>query len=257
MKQGERNEKGYSEKAAERGEPSYVWRDGQKRRLALIQKYAGERIHGIILENGCGLGAYLSRLTPDSGFAVGLEIEFERAKSAKQAAVSEKSDLVNSCGEFLPFKDNSFDMILSNEVIEHVNNDFFCIQEMVRCLKPGGRILLFCPNRGYPFETHGIYRKGKYYFGNKLFVNYLPRKLRDKLAPHVNVYTKHDLAERFTGLNVRFIEQTVIFGGYDNIIARSGGFGRFLRSFLQGLEKTPLRALGLSHFWVIEKENKS
>ncbi len=29
------------------------------------------------------------------------------------------------------------------------------INEIIRVLKPGGRLVLFVPNRGYPFETHG------------------------------------------------------------------------------------------------------
>jgi hypothetical protein len=120
-------------------------------------------------------------------------------------------------------------------------------------LKVGGRAIIFCPNRWYPVETHGIFLKGKYYFGNKLFVNYLPRFLRDKLAPHVNVYTKKDLAKLFDGLPVKFIERTIIFGAYDNIIARFGFAGKILRTILQFLEKTPLKILGISHFWVVEK----
>jgi len=142
---------------------------------------------------------------------------------------------------------------LSHEVIEHVTDDKRAVCEMVRSLKPGGRIILFCPNRGYPFETHGIYWRGKYYFGNKPFVNYLPRSWRDKLAPHVRVYSKHDLEKLFTGLPVKFIEQTIIFGAYDNIIARFGAIGKILRFVLQFLENTPLKWLGLSHFWVVEK----
>ncbi len=61
--------------------------------------------------------------------------------------------------------------------------------------------MLFCPNRGYPFETHGIYWRGKYKFGNIPLVNYLPRSLRDKLAPHVQIYTRRDLKKdlRVTG----------------------------------------------------------
>jgi SAM-dependent methyltransferase len=152
-----------------------------------------------------------------------------------------------------PLPSSTFDLILSHEVIEHVQDDRAAICEMVRVLRPGGRIVLFCPNRGYPFETHGIYWNGRYKFGNIPLVNYLPRRWRDKLAPHVRVYSKRDIEKLFDGLPVRFIERTVIFGAYDNIIARFGPLGKFLRTILQWLEKTPLRGLGLSHFWVVEK----
>ncbi|NMB88775.1 MAG: class I SAM-dependent methyltransferase, partial [Chloroflexi bacterium] len=57
----------------------------------------------------------------------------------------------------------------------------------------------------------------------------------------------------FDGLPVKIIRRTVIFGAYDNLIARFGPLGRLLRALLQWLEKTPLRFLGLSHFWVVEK----
>jgi hypothetical protein len=53
---------------------------------------------------------------------------------------------------------------------------------------------------------------------------------------------------------VTFIERTVVFGAYDNLIARFGRLGKFLRALRQFLERTPLRGLGLSHFWVIEKK---
>jgi hypothetical protein len=57
----------------------------------------------------------------------------------------------------------------------------------------------------------------------------------------------------FTGLPVRFVERTVIFGAYDNIITRWPTFGRVLRGILHGIEKTPARVFGLSHFWIVEK----
>ena len=236
-------------KAALRGEPSYVWRDGQQRRLEMILKFAGERIHKNVFENGCGVGMYMKKMSEAGANVTGLEYDFERARDAK--TVSEK--IVNAAGEFLPLPSLTFDLILSHEVIEHVQNDRSAIVEMMRVLKAGGRAVIFCPNRWYPFETHGIFWNGKYYFGNKLFINYLPRGLRDKLAPHVNVYTKKDLSKLFEGLPVKFIERTIIFGAYDNIIARFGFFGKFLRGVLQFLESTPLKIFGLSHFWVVEK----
>ena len=244
-------------KAALRGEPSYVWRAGQQRRLDRIVRAAGERIKGYILENGCGVGMYVEHLSPYGGTVIGLEYDFERAAEARRNS----PHIINAAGESLPLPSGTFDLILSHEVIEHVQDDRAAICEMVRALrspdpalgKPGGRIVLFCPNRGYPFETHGMYWKGKYYFGNKLFINYLPHALRNKLAPHVRVYSRKDLQKLFDGLPIKFIERTILFGAYDNIIARFGKLGEVLRSFLQFLEKTPLKIFGLSHFWVIER----
>ena len=237
------------EKAALRGEPSYVWREGQQRRLEMILSAAGKRIEGRVLENGCGVGMYVEHLLPYGGKVIGLEYDFERAAEAG----THSPDVINAAGESPPFPSNAFDLILSHEVLEHVQDDAQAVREMVRVLRPGGRIVLFVPNRGYPFETHGIYWKGKYYFGNKLFVNYLPRNWRDKLAPHVRVYTKRNLEKLFDGLPVKFIQRKVIFGAYDNLIARFGALGKVLRMALQFLEKTPLKGLGLSHFWVVEK----
>jgi SAM-dependent methyltransferase len=237
------------EKAALRGEPSYVWRSGQERRLRMIEAAAGERLKGRILENGCGVGIYLERLSPNSQLAVGLEFDLQRAQEAHI-----KSPLVlNAAGENLPLADESFDFMLSHEVLEHVQDDRRCVEEMVRVLAPSGRIAVFVPNRGYPFETHGIYWRGEYHFGNIPLVNYLPRRYRDRLAPHVRVYSKKDMKRLFSDLPVRIVEQQIIFGAYDNIIARWPAFGKSVRGILQDLENSPLQVLGLSHFWVLEK----
>lgn len=238
-----------SPQAAERGEPSYVWRAGQQRRLDMIQAAAGERIRGSVLENGCGIGLYLEHLASFGGQVFGLEFDLERAHKARLQG----HQIVGGAGECLPFPADSFDLILSNEVIEHVADDRKTVQEMVRALKPGGRIILFGPNRWYPFETHGIFWRGEYRFGNIPLVNYLPARFRDQLAPHVRAYTRKALTALFEGLPVKFIKRRVIFGGYDNIIHRMPRLGRWIRSILYLVEKTPLQAVGLSHFWVIEK----
>jgi SAM-dependent methyltransferase len=237
------------QKAALRGEPSYVWRAGQQRRLNMIADAAGSRLGGFVLENGCGVGMYVQKLSGFGGRVIGLEYDLERAAEAGASS----NEIINAAGEFIPLPASAFDLILSHEVLEHVQDDRAAVCEMIRVLKPGGRAVIFCPNRGYPFETHGVFWKGKYYFGNKLFINYLPRTLRDKLAPHVKVYSTNDMKKLFNGLNVKFIERTIIFGAYDNIIARFGAAGNFLRAVLQFLENTPLKGLGLSHFWVVEK----
>lgn len=237
------------EKAALRGNPSFVWRAGQERRLNMIREAAGERLRGRVFVDGCGVGMYLGRLAEEACQAVGLDIELERTFDANQLA----EQVVCGAGENLPFPSSTFDLVLSHEVLEHVQDDRQAIREIVRLLRPGGRLVLFVPNRGYPFETHGIYWNGKYKFGNIPLVNYLPRAWRDRLAPHVRVYSRGDLQRLFEGLPVKPIRQTIIFGAYDNIIARKPALGRVLKTVLQALESTPLRVFGLSHYWIIEK----
>jgi SAM-dependent methyltransferase len=236
-------------KAAQCGEPSYVWRAGQARRLAMILESAGDRLHGRVLENGCGIGMYVEHLAEYCAAITGLEYDYERASEARQR--SER--IVNAAGENLPFTENNFSLILSHEVLEHVQDDGQAVAEMMRVLRPGGRIVLFVPNRGYPFETHGVYWRGHYHFGNKPLINWLPRRWRDSLAPHVRIYTAQDLARLFQGLPVRVVQHTIIFGAYDNLIARFGAAGKLLRAILQWAEQTPLKIFGLSHFWVVEK----
>ena len=239
----------HSDKAAERGEPGYVWRSGQDRRLDMIRRWAD--LSGRILDNGTGLGTWLEacgRVNPDN-VRIGLEIELDRAVEALARA----DGIALGVGEQLPFADDSFDLILSNEVLEHVVDDRACAVEMARVTRPGGRIVIFAPNRWYPVEQHGVYWRGEYHFGNVPLVNYLPDPLRDRLAPHVRAYTARGLRRLFDGLPLRVLHHGRIFGGYDNIARRRPRLGGAIRRALYAAEETPLAVLGLSHFLVLEK----
>ena len=237
----------HSDKAALRGEPSYVWRSGQVRRLEMVRQWT--TLQGAILDNGCGQGAYLEAFSPYSQRRFGLEIEHERAVEARKM----NAGITQGAGENLPFPDDTFDFVFSNEVIEHVADDKIAMAEMVRVTRQGGRILIFCPNRWYPVETHGIYWRGEYKFGNKWLINYLPTPLRDKLAPHVRAYSWGDLRGLFADLPVQLLHHSRIFGGYDNIEYRFPRFGKRLKQMIYALEKSPLQRLGISHLLVLER----
>ena len=143
--------------------------------------------------------------------------------------------------------------MLSHEVIEHVQDDQAYASEMVRVLVSGGRAIVFCPNRLYPFETHGHYWRGRYYFGNTPLVNWLPDPLRQRLAPHVRAYTKAGLRALFAALPVRVVHHGAIFPGYDNLYYRRPELGRWLRRVTYALERSALQWFGLSHFLVVER----
>ncbi|MGH8981680.1 MAG: class I SAM-dependent methyltransferase [Acidimicrobiales bacterium] len=240
-----------SQLAASHGEPSYVWRTGQHRRLEMILRAAPEIAGGSFLEVGCGLGLYLERLGPKAEAAVGVEFEPDRAKDA--SARCDTASVVVAANEALPFPSGSFDVVLTNEVIEHVLDDTVSAAELVRVLRPGGKLVLFCPNRWYPVEQHGVYWRGTYHFGNIPLVNYLPDPLRDRLAPHVRAYSLRRLRALFADQSVREISHRRVFGGYDNLVGRLGLAGRLLRRVLQGAEGTPMDFFALSHMLVLQR----
>jgi SAM-dependent methyltransferase len=236
-----------SDRRAACGEPSYVWRAGQERRLGMVRRWAplsGRRV----LDVGCGVGMYAAAFLRETPHVFGIEVECERALEARERAAG----VVQAVGEYLPFPDAAFDVVFSHEVLEHVADDRACVAEMVRVTRAGGRIVVFVPNRRYPFETHGVFWRGRYHFGNVPLVNWLPTPLRDRLAPHVRAYTAGGLRRLFDGLPVRVVHHTQIFPGYDNVVARAPALGRALRAVTYLLEHTSLRTFGLSHLLVVE-----
>jgi len=240
----------HSRLAALRGEPSYVWRAGQERRLAMIARWGRLTEQSHVLVAGCGNGAYSGQIRRQFTTHVeAFDIELDRVGEAR----AQTPHALVAAAEVLPYPDDTFDLILSHEVLEHVDNDYQAAREMVRVLRGGGRLVLFAPNRWYPFETHGHYWRGEYHFGNTPLINYLPNALRDRLAPHVRAYTAKGIQRLFAGTPHRVVHHSRVFGGYDNLIARMGSPVKLVRDGLYRLENTPADVVGLSHLLVIEK----
>jgi 2-polyprenyl-3-methyl-5-hydroxy-6-metoxy-1,4-benzoquinol methylase len=167
------------DKRATLGHPSQVWTRGLERRLDLMRKHVdleGKRI----LDIGCGVGAFVRRLRQFSPYVHGMDVDAERVREGAE----QLPNLGLSVGEYLPYRDETFDVILLHEVLEHVKDDDATLRETKRVLTPGGKVIIFCPNRLYPFETHGIFLGNRYVFGNVPLVNYLPSFVRDRLVPH-------------------------------------------------------------------------
>jgi SAM-dependent methyltransferase len=239
------------DKAIRLGHPSYVWRFGQDRRLDLIRRHVALE-NTRVLDVGCGIGAYVAKFRALDAHAFGVDVDTEKLVDARR---EKKLDLLAlAVSETLPFPDNSFDAVLLHEVIEHVADDRQTIHEAHRVCKHGGRVVVFAPNRLYPFETHGAYFGKRYVFGNIPLIGWLPAFLRAKFAPHVRAYTAHNLRTLFAELNGALIAHTQIYPGYDKIARQSASLARVLRGVTYFLENTPLRVFGLSHFVVWEKK---
>ena len=248
--------------AARLGNPSFVWRFGQERRLAMIERYVsleGRRA----LDLGCGVGEYVRAFARQGAEAIGLDIELPRLVEARSRSIdggwtsrqrSPKqggTQFLAGAGEALPFANASLDVIVLNEVIEHVDDDRATLREISRVLSPGGRCVIFAPNRLYPFETHGIYFRKRYIFGNIPFVNWLPRLLRNRLVPHARVYGHGDWSKLIEGSDLEIVDQGYVFAGYDNIAARWPRVARVVRGFSYWAEGNLLGRFALSHLVIL------
>lgn len=90
----------------------------------------------------------------------------------------------------LPYADASFDLVVSEEVLEHVHNLDDYYREAARVLRPGGSALLLFPHRTMPFDSHS----------RTWFVHYLPKPLRLKLHDRLTKQGGEYFAQR---LNLR------------------------------------------------------
>lgn len=239
------------DKSIQLGHPSYVWRFGQDRRLNMIRAYLSLD-NAWVLDIGCGLGTYVEKFRALNARAYGVDVDAERVTRGRRE--KNLDTLALSASEALPFGSAIFDGVLLHEVVEHVNDDRATIVEAHRVTKRGGVVVVFAPNRLYPFETHGAYFGKRYVFGNIPFVGYLPDGLRDKFAPHVRAYRSRDLRALFDGLDGEIIAHTQVYPGYDKIAARRKELAGVFRNVTYALENTPLRNFGLSHFLVWRKK---
>ncbi len=112
----------------------------------LLQAYyeAAPFIEGDLLELGCGEGRGVEILTEKANSYLGLDKieEVITNLKAKFPAYQFESSV------FPPFKipDNSFDTVVSFQVIEHIRKDELFLSEIQRILKPGGKAILSTPN---------------------------------------------------------------------------------------------------------------
>jgi SAM-dependent methyltransferase len=107
-----------------------------------------------VLDLGCGRGILLDRLAASfrtQGF--GVDISRGTLKGLKSESVA-SHQIACSEGENLPFRDSSFDLAFSLDVLEHVETPTRVLAEMLRVLKPGGVVLCYAISRNNRFTLN-------------------------------------------------------------------------------------------------------
>jgi SAM-dependent methyltransferase len=103
------------------------------------------QVAGRVLDAGCGGGGTVLSLAEECGFAVGLDLLARFAGSGTRLRAEKgiaNAAFVQGDAARLPFRDSSFDLVLSHSVIEHVQAADSYLRECHRVLRAGGVLYL-------------------------------------------------------------------------------------------------------------------
>ncbi|HEX4423909.1 MAG TPA: class I SAM-dependent methyltransferase [Terriglobales bacterium] len=113
----------------------------------------------LVLDIGSGVGSFVLGCRRRGLLAFGIEPDrIGRGGALTSVQIArrriEEQAFAVAVGEKLPFADCSFDLIVMNQVMEHVADQAALLRESLRVLKPGGAVYIACPNYLRFYEPH-------------------------------------------------------------------------------------------------------
>ena len=176
-------------------------------RTALFRRYVGGPGKRV-LDLGCRDGA-LSTTYLDGNHVVGVDIDDEAlAHAAASGLETRRADL----DEPLPFDDETFDVVVAGEVLEHIHSPPALLAEARRVLRPGGTFVGSVPN-GFRLKNRLVFVLGRHPEDDPTHLRlFAPDDIRRLLAPFDSPVL-HFVAGRFVRLHPRLFANVIVFSG--------------------------------------------
>jgi ubiquinone/menaquinone biosynthesis C-methylase UbiE len=99
-----------------------------------------------VLDVGCNTGYGTVRFVPVARRVVGVDVSPGAIEAARERAPEGRPEFVLTGGYDLPFADETFDLVTSFQVLEHVPDPMAYLREIARVTRPAGTVILATPN---------------------------------------------------------------------------------------------------------------
>jgi len=135
-------------------EDDYWWFKAKRHLLIRTVKRTAKDSDGNahLLDSGCGTGANLKEISKFLP-VVGIEKYFEALKFCKKRSLD---NLLNAELEHLPFRQETFDIVLAMDILEHVDDDLEALKEISRVSKDGAILIIHVPAFMFLWSDHDL-----------------------------------------------------------------------------------------------------
>jgi 2-polyprenyl-3-methyl-5-hydroxy-6-metoxy-1,4-benzoquinol methylase len=204
----------------------------------------------VVLDFGCGNGAQTLSFAQHQCRIIAADISQSNLQALAEEVKRESLTTVLPIlydGLHLPLARESIDLLLSFEVLEHVQSESATLDEFSRVMRPGAEAILSVPNKAWIFETHGAHLP-LLPWHRVPFVSWLPSSIHRRIA-RARIYRKRDIRELLSAHGFEILATSHITAPMDAV--RSPWVQRFLRKsiFRNDLTSIPFLATSiLVHF---------
>lgn len=214
-----------------------IQRGNHQSNVLFLEKVGLPKENHKTLEIGCGPGVMLKQLK-EKGIAVkGIDTNEKYVIWARNELGLDANE---TCGEKLEFPDNSFDVILSFDVFEHIPDSELHLREVKRVLKKGGHYVLQTPNK----------------ITNVMFEIYKERSLTSYKRYHCSLHSYWGIRKRFknSGFEVGFYDIPIVNEHFKSKVKKH--FGKLGTYFLKIINPDMLPIYLKTNFYLHAKVKK-